>query len=127
MSYPKARKTYVVSFYDGQGHYRQEYFQNRKKAQSRANQLGIKRGKANLSFWIDGAEMIRLARKGYVYDSSLGRAKPSKHAKAFVEEVDSLPKSVRQAKFLDYRRFKNIDDVLAFHSRNRKKGGKHGC
>lgn len=118
--YPRARKTYVVSFYDGNGHYRQEYFQNKKKAESRANKLGIKKGKANLSYWIDGAEMVRLARRGYVYDSSLGRAKPSKHARAFVREVDSLPKKERQARFLDYRKFKNIDDVVAFHERNKK-------
>ena len=114
-----ARKTYVVSFYDGKGHYRQEYYQNRRTAQVRANSLGLRQGKANLSFWIDGAEMVRLARLGYVYDASIGSIKESVHAKAFIAEVDALPKKEREARFLDYRRFKTIDDVLRFHERNK--------
>jgi hypothetical protein len=113
-----ARKTYVVSFYNEYGHYQQEYFQNKRKAQRRANQLGISRGKANLSYWIDGAEMIRLARLGYIYDGSTGRVKTSQYAAKFIEEVDKMPKKVRDGKFLDYRKFKNIDDVLEFHRRN---------
>lgn len=114
----KPRITYVVSYYDDLGNYRQEYFQNKRKAQTRAREIG----KANLSHWIDGAEMIRLARAGLVYDSSLGIARPSCHAAAFVEEVDSLPREMREAMFLDYRKFRSIDDVIAFHSRNGKRG-----
>ena len=119
MNAPKARKTYVVNYYDGYGRYFQEYFQNKKQAQRRANQLGMDKGKAHLSHWIDGVEMIRLARLGYTYDSSVGKVRKSKHAKSFVDEIDSLPKNVVESKFLDYRMFKNLDDVLEFHKSHR--------
>ena len=119
MNTPKARKTYVVSYYDEFGRYDQEYFQNKRKAQSRANALGIKKGKAHLSHWIDGAEMIRLARLGYVYEAKIDGVRKSKYAKSFVDEIDSLPKNVVEAKFLDYRKFKNLDDVLEFHKSHR--------
>ena len=114
-----ARKTYVVSFYDEQGHYRQEYYQNQRVAQKRARDLGISKGKANLSHWIDGAEMIRLARLGYVYDSSSETVKHSKHANGFIEEIDKMSPKQREAKFLDYRKFKTIDDVMKFHQAHR--------
>ena len=112
----KARKTYVVSFYDEKGHYSQEYFQNKKQAHKRMHELKS----CNLSHWIDGAEMIRLARLGYVYDSSTDSCKPSKHASEFIKEVDSLPKSVRDSKFLDYRKFRTMDDVIKYHRAMRK-------
>ncbi len=112
-----ARKTYVVSFYDADGHYAQEYYQNRRVAVKRANQLGLKRGKANLSYWIDGAEMVRLARLGYRYNSRTDSVVKSRNAKGFIQEVDAMPASKRESMFLDYRNFRTSDDVVAYHSR----------
>lgn len=117
---PKARKTYVVTYFDSNGHYRQEYFQNKRKAESRSRKLGVAKGKAHLSFWIDGAEMIRLARRGYVYDSRTDSVVRSRNVKGFVKEVDAMPRSKRESMFLDYRKFRNTDDVIAFHEKKRR-------
>ena len=111
----KARKTYVVSFYDEKGKYSQEYFQNKKQAHKRMRRLKV----CGLSYWIDGAEMIRLARLGYIYDSSTDSCKPSEHAAEFIREIDAMDAHARDSKFLDYRRFRTLDDVVKYHEESR--------
>ena len=117
---PHARKTYVLSFYNEHGNYTQRYFQNRKEALVEQAHMR-KDGKACfLSFWIDGAEMVRLARLGYRYDSKTDSVVRSRNAKGFAQEVDAMPTSKRESMFLDYRKFKTSEDVIKFHIERRK-------
>ena len=123
---PKVRKTYVLAFYGANGQYRQAYFQNRDEALRVQGRMRATGKATNLSFWIDGAEMVRLARLGYRYDSRTDSVVRSRNAKGFVKEVDAMPKSKRESMFLDYRKFRTSDDVVKFHQSHRKKGGRNG-
>lgn len=111
---PKARKTYVLAFYDNHGQYRQAYFQNRKEALHVQRNMRACGKAAHLFFWIDGSEMVRLARLGYRYDSRTDKTVKSRNAKGFYEEVMAMPEKKRRAMFLDYRNFKTSGDVVKF-------------
>lgn len=121
-SKPNVRKTYVLAFYGANGQYRQAYFQNRDEALRAQGRMTATGKASNLSFWIDGAEMVRLARLGYRYDSRTDSVVKSRNAKGFVQEVDAMPKAKRDSMFLDYRKFRTSDDVVKYHQSMRKKG-----
>jgi len=119
---PKVRKTYVLAFYGANGQYRQAYFQNRDEALRAEGKMKAAGKPTHLTFWIDGAEMIRLARLGYDYDPKTDKAVKSRSAKGFVQDVDAMPKAKRDSMFFDYRKFRTSDDVVKYHQSMRKKG-----
>lgn len=111
---PKARKTYVCAFYGINGYYTQRYFQNHKEALKFQASMKRKKEPCNLTYWIDGAEMVRLARLGYVYDSELDKCVRSRNTEGFVQEVDAMPENKRNTMFMDYRKFKTLEQVLQY-------------
>ena len=118
---PKVRKTYVVSYVDDFLFVKQIYCQTYRQAQkeqARVRKEGHYRN--HISYWIDGAEMLRLARLGFEYDQKKGKAVLMKHyPRKFIKMVDAMLQEERDVRFLDYRNFKTSDDVVAFHNRKR--------
>ena len=116
---PSVRLTYLVNIYNGDGKYSQEYFQNKRKAKQRAKALILKNIKTYIVPWIDGAETIRLAKRGYIFDYKAQKLVSSpKEAKEFVDYVYAIPESERNEIYLDFRKFKTLADVYAFLKRN---------
>ncbi len=111
---PKARKTYVVSYLNEKGYLKQVYCQSFNDAQKESAKLRRKGFKhRHVSYWIDGAETLRLARMGYTYDPKKKKTVKMKHyPKKFIQTVDSMPKERRDQLYLDYRNFRTSDDVI---------------
>ena len=120
---PKARKTYVVSYLNGSGYLKQIYCQSYQEAQKESAKLGRAGHKhRHISYWIDGSESLRLARLGYTYDPKKKKAVKMKHyPKKFLKTVDSMSPERRDGLYLDYRKFRTSDDVVAYY---KKKGRK---
>lgn len=118
---PKARKTFVVNYVNQNGFQKQIYCRNYNEAQKESAKLrkeGIRH--RHISSWIDGAEVVRLARLGYEYDNKKKRTvKMKHHPQKFLQEVDSMPKERRDQLFLDYRKFKTSDDLIAFYKKRK--------
>lgn len=118
----KVRKTYVVSYLDDNAFIKQNYFQSYNEA--RHNEAELRRqGRKHTytSYFIDGAELLRLARLGYDYDPKRKQAVKMKHyQRKFIQVVDNMPQERRDQLFLDYRNFKTSDDVIVFQQRNRR-------
>ena len=121
---PKARKTYVVSYLNENGYLKQIYCPSYPEARKEAARLGKKGYKhRHVSYWIDGAEALRLARLGYSYDPKKKKAVKMKHyPRKFLRTVDSMSPERRDELYLDYRKFRTSDDVVA-HYQSKKKGG----
>lgn len=118
---PKVRKTYVVNYLDHEFHLKQEYRQTYQQAKHARFELA-KNGfiRSSITWWIDGAEMLRLARLGYTYDREKNRAVKMKHfPRKFLKEVDAMSEERRNELYLDYRNFKNSDDVIAFYQKTK--------
>lgn len=124
MKAPKARKTFVVSFLNKDGYLKQIYcptYQEARKAQGKLRKTGTRH--THLSYWIDGAEALRLARLGYSYDPKKKKVVRMKHyPRKFIKTVDSMSPERRDELYLDYRNFKTSDDVVAHYAK--RKGGK---
>lgn len=117
---PKVRKTYVVSYVNESGYLKQIYTQSYQQAQRESARLqknGVKH--RHISYWIDGSESLRLARLGYSYDPKKKKAvKMKRYPRKFLKTVDAMSQERRDELFLDYRKYKTSDDVVA---RYRKK------
>ncbi len=124
---PKARKTYVVTYLNQNGYQKQIYCQSyneARKESARLRKAGFKY--RHVSYWIDGAEAVRLARLGYSYDPRRKKAIRMKHyPRKFVQAVDAMDPRRRDELYLDYRNFRTSDDVIAHYERIHKKKGGH--
>ena len=123
---PKARKTYVVSYLTESGYLKQIYCPTYIEAKKEAGRLGKKGYKhRHVSYWIDGAEALRLARLGYQYDPKKKKAVKMKHyPRKFLKTIDSMDPERRDELYLDYRKFRTSDDVIS-HYQTKKKGGRN--
>lgn len=113
---PKVRKTFVLNYINDKGHYKQEYFQSRQEAME-AKKKKSKKNHPVITSWVDSAESLRLARLGYTYDSNKDKAvKPSsaykrRNLRDYVKWIDSMSPEEKKRNVVDYRNFKNSDEL----------------